>query len=313
MTPVLLITLAFLMQPADGPVSTAPPPPTAAEIARATPGEPMPPGSPTEPYELTSWCYGALGEYLSIYDRVIPDLRDIDRDYGSSVHNETLPYAQDVAAARVALQRFARAMRAAERASPTPIANRGAAAVQQGRAIWSVAERGSRRALARAWLYWGVPDQCDITALSLNETSTRLATALARNDPAAAAAARAAPGAVALAPLTTPMPRGAAVPTLTGPVLAMASPPVPPARPNRIVDVPVVTAPVVAAPVVTAPVISAPATPLPAATPRLVAPSPVAPQPVVVPPAPPAPAVVLAAASTPSRNRPIDRSQDPVF
>ena len=118
MTPGLLLILALLTQPVDEAVSTAPPQPTAEQEANASAGEPLPPGAPTEPYELTAWCYGALGEYLTVYDRVIPDLRDIDSTFGASVHNEAQPYAEDVAAARLALTRFAAALRSAERASP---------------------------------------------------------------------------------------------------------------------------------------------------------------------------------------------------
>lgn len=248
MTPGLLLTLALLTTPADEPVSTAPPPPTAEQVARATPGEPLPPGAPTDPYELTSWCYGALGEYLAVYDRVIPDLRDIDRAYGSSVHNEAQPYAADIAAARLALRRFATAMRTAERASAQPIATRGAAAVQQGRAIWTIAERGSRRALARAWLYWGVPDQCEITALSLQERSSVLAANLAVNDPAAAAAARAEPGAVTLAPLTAPPPGSGPPPGSIAPATFA-----PPAQTPEVADPTPVPGAALAAPPVAAP------------------------------------------------------------
>lgn len=294
MTPGLLLILALLTQPVDEAVSTAPPQPTAEQEANASAGEPLPPGAPTEPYELTAWCYGALGEYLTVYDRVIPDLRDIDSTFGASVHNEAQPYAEDVAAARLALTRFAAALRSAERASPQPISQRGAAAIQQGRGIWSVAERGSRRALARAWLYWGIPDQCDITARALRQRSV---SALAALSPAEAAAARSRPGAVALAPLTAPLPEGrtavAAVmpPTVAPPPVAVATAPPPPRPPSRIIEDPPIAA---APPALAAP----PAPPRPASGPP---PVPAIVASVQAPPAPPmAPLPPAAAPSPPS-------------
>ncbi len=157
--------------------------------------EPTPPGAPSDPYELTAWCYGALGEYLTIYEQVIPDLQAIDRQFGTSVV-EDKPYSADVAAAREALVRFGKAMEAAERASVRPIAERGALAIQRGRALWARAETQPRRQLARAWLYWGVPDQCDTTAQALYQRSILAAPALAYNTtqaPTAAAPAPAAP------------------------------------------------------------------------------------------------------------------------
>ena len=302
MTQGLLLILALLTTPLDEPVSTAPPQPTAEQQANASGGEPLPPGVPTDPYELTAWCYGALGEYLTVYDQVIPDLREIDTTYGASVRNEAQPYADDVAAARQALVRFASALRSAERASAQPIAPRGAAAIAQGRGIWSVAERGTRRQLARAWLYWGVPDQCDITARALRQSSVSAAQALAARDPAAAAAARAQPGAVALAPLTAPLPATAITtasvlpPTFTRPApAAVATAPTPPRAPSRIVEDPPVALAAAAPPPAPPPPVSIPrASPPPGSPPPAVAvtaPRP-PPAPVAMVQAPPAPAPV---------------------
>src|SRR5437763_8921435 len=130
-------------------------------------GEPLPAGAPTQPYELAAWCYGAMSEYLSIYETVKPDLRAIDKLFGSSVKNEKEPYAQDMAAARDELKVLAGAVEAAEKASPQVIAPKGVEAVNSGRSIWSVAEQGSHRELARAWLSWGLPDRCDSNAREL--------------------------------------------------------------------------------------------------------------------------------------------------
>ena len=148
-------------------------------------GEPLPPGAPTDPYQLTAWCYGAMSEYLDVYERVIPDLRAIDKEFGTSVQNEKAPYSADMAAAHVELKVLAGAVEAAEKASPNPIASQGAIAIKLGRSIWAPAELKTRRELARAWLSWGMPDRCDSTARSLAANSALLGKALSYNNPSA--------------------------------------------------------------------------------------------------------------------------------
>jgi hypothetical protein len=152
----------------------------AAEEAAAV-GEPLPPGAPSQPYELAAWCFGAMSEYLEIYDRVKPDLRDIDKLFGSSVKNEAEPYAQDIAAAREEVKVLSGAVEAAEKASPQVIAPRGVDAVRAGRGIWAVAEQGTRRELARAWLSWAMPDRCDANARQLAANSALLGQVLKYN------------------------------------------------------------------------------------------------------------------------------------
>ncbi len=151
----------------------------------ANEGEPLPPGAPTEPYELSAWCFGAMSEYLDIYDRVKPDLKDIDKLFGSSVKNEDSPYAADVAAARDELKVLAGAIEAAERASPQIIAPRGVEAVKLGRAIWGPVETHARRELARAWMSWALPDRCDANAHELTAKSALLGRVLKYNAPTA--------------------------------------------------------------------------------------------------------------------------------
>ena len=148
-------------------------------------GEPLPVGAPTGPYQLAAWCFGAMSEYLDIYDKVKPDLKDIDRLFGSSVKNEDSPYADDVAAARVELKVLAGAVEAAERASPQVIAPRGVEAVRLGRAIWGPVEAHSRRELARAWMSWALPDRCDANAHELTAKSALLGRVLKYNAPSA--------------------------------------------------------------------------------------------------------------------------------
>src|SRR5579859_8294194 len=85
-------------------------------------GEPLPPSAPSDSYELSAWCYGALGEYLSVYEKVKPDLRDIDHMFGTSVVEDE-PYHSDMAAARDELKMIANSVTQAEKASPRPISD----------------------------------------------------------------------------------------------------------------------------------------------------------------------------------------------
>lgn len=204
----LFLTLALLAS------QSSPPPPSG--------GEPLPPGAPTQPYELTAWCYGAMSEYLDIYERVKPDLRAIDKAFGSSVKNEKDPYSADMAAAHVELKVLAGAVVAAEKASPSPIAPQGAAAIKLGRSIWTPAEEKTSRELARAWLSWGMPDRCDSTARSLAANSALLGKALSYNNPSATespppAAADAAPATANPKPETAPSDPNGPLPDASAP------------------------------------------------------------------------------------------------
>lgn len=147
--------------------------------------EPLPAGAPTRDYPLAAWCYGALSEYLDVYQRVIPDLRAIDKMFGTSEPHEKQPYADDMAAARIELKVIAHAVQSAEQASPSPIAPQGVEAINQGRSIWRPAEMKTRRELARAWLTWALPDRCASNAKALIAKSALLGQALNYNDPSA--------------------------------------------------------------------------------------------------------------------------------
>jgi hypothetical protein len=153
---------------------------TGAPAGAETGGEPLPPGAPTDSYELAAWCYGALNEYLTIYEKVIPDLKDIDHMFGTSVV-EDRPYKSDMAAAHVELKLIGESVTDAEKASPEPITERGLASIRKGQAIWSVAEAKTERELARAWLGWALPDRCDANARELAQRSLLLGTALRYN------------------------------------------------------------------------------------------------------------------------------------
>jgi hypothetical protein len=189
-----LATLIALSLVAAEPVdaSAAPPPrPAVAAAPAAAPKKPaddgdwdeIPTNAPRDDYGLVAWCYGALDEYLSLYDVVKPDLKAIDKLFGSPVQ-ESEPYAEDIAGERQALKRFAAAMEAAERASPQAIAGHGVAAMDKGRSIWSAAKQLPRRKMADAWLFWGVPKRCETTAKSLKASATLLGQAMAIGAPA---------------------------------------------------------------------------------------------------------------------------------
>jgi hypothetical protein len=187
---------------------------TAAPSAdQGGPGEPLPPGAPTDSYELSAWCYGALDEYLGVYEKVKPDLRDMDHMFGTSVVEDE-PYHADMAAARIELKMIGGSVTEAEKASPRPISERGLAAIKQGRAIWSVAEAKTRRELARAWMLWALPDRCDSNAKELTQRSLLLGKALQYNAS------------------TPPAPTPAPPPAATDPAAAPASDTSAPAAPQ---------------------------------------------------------------------------------
>jgi hypothetical protein len=195
-------------------------------------GEPLPAGAPTQDYPLTAWCYGAMSEYLAIYQRVKPDLRAIDKMWGSSEPNETEPYADDMAAARDELKVLAGAVEAAEKASPTPIAPQGVDAIRLGRSIWSPAEAKTSRELARAWLSWALPDRCDSTARDLAAKSALLGQALRYNTGETAAPDASAPpqGQTAPTPDAASQPTSPASPPVTAPPVPVETTPLPPAQ-----------------------------------------------------------------------------------
>jgi hypothetical protein len=156
--------------PTPDTAAAAQPAPTDAQAppAGSTETEDVPAGAPTDDYGFVSWCYGALDEYLAIYPRILPDLKDIDKAFGSPVQ-EDVPYAKDVALEHKALDRFDAAMQATEKASPQPIAAQGQADAAQGRGIWAKVEALPSRQLADAWLFWGVPVRCETTAKTLSD------------------------------------------------------------------------------------------------------------------------------------------------
>ncbi len=221
MSLVALMALSIL---AAEPAMEPPANPNPAAATHET--EDIPPGAPTDDYGFVSWCYGATDEYLTIYTKVLPDLKDIDKTFGSPV-KEDVPYAADIAAQHKALKRFGDALAAAEKATPDPInSTEGQADIAKGRGIWSVAETLPTRKLADAWLFWGIPVRCERTARVLHEHPLQ---AMATISPGSAAAGAQAP--VDQAAGDAPQPQGGvdAGPTATAADAAAAAEAGPPA------------------------------------------------------------------------------------
>lgn len=241
--PATALLFAFALAAADVPAP-----------APAQQGEPLPAGAPTQDYPLTAWCYGAMSEYLDIYEHIKPDLRDIDKLFGSSVPNEAEPYASDMAAAHDELKMLADAIVAAEKASPTSIGDQGADAIKLGRSIWAPAEAKTSRELARAWLSWAMPDRCDSTARALAARSALLGQALKYNTPSADSGDATSSGPTTPPPTGAPSPDSVTQPQAqngnAGPVAAQppeqpqpAPPPTQPASVDSLLEAPPPQAP----------------------------------------------------------------------
>jgi hypothetical protein len=185
LAPLLALSMLAADPAAPAGSASAPPaaPPAASPaVSNARPDD-LPPGAPADDFGLVAWCFGALGEYLSIYDDITPDLKAIDKIWGTPVV-EDRPYTADMAAARLAEQRFAAAMDAAEKASAQPLGQYGLDSIAKGRSIWSMVRLKSRRNLVDAWLFWGVPERCETTSKALAARASLLGQAMAGAAPA---------------------------------------------------------------------------------------------------------------------------------
>ncbi len=208
MAPILLLAFALLAQDAppaindDGPVATAAPrkqdvAPLPIQGGRVTP--------PTDDYGYVGWCFGAVSGYVDLYDRAMPEVIRIERAWptpGTEENIKTVYPAQKRDAAR-SLELFRRAIEAAEKASPSPIASQGAAAIKKGRGVWTGAGSVPKAQLAQFWMSWSPPARCEETAKALEARSNLFGQALTANT----VAAEDTPAeAVAVAPVETPTP-----------------------------------------------------------------------------------------------------------
>jgi hypothetical protein len=221
MATAFLLALALLAQ--DAPVSTAPT--ASAPPPRTTPSA----TPPTDDYGYVSWCYGALGGYAELYDKVMPEVTRIEKAFpgpeGVNAAMKEYPAMRDQA--RSDLKLYRSAITAAEKASPRPISEYGAAAIKKGRSVWGGSDQVDKARLAQVWMSWSPPGDCDARAKTLETKSNLFGQALNYNvkkDEAPAEAAR----------VATPEPEAAptpeAEPAMAPPVAEVPAPePVAPA------------------------------------------------------------------------------------
>lgn len=146
---------------------------------------PFPIGAPTDDYGLVAWCYGALGGYLELHDRVLPEVSRIENAYrrpGTTLADDMSTYADMQKISRSNMKLFAAAMEAAERASLQAINIRGAASVKKGRASWAGADALPIRTVAQQWMGWALPVRCAPTATTLETRAKLMGTAFQANE-----------------------------------------------------------------------------------------------------------------------------------
>src|SRR5437868_11244035 len=173
-TVIALIALAaaqpaLAQTPIRNPIPGAAPPPTtplAAPVVKPTntdkPGarpDDWPKGAPHEDYEFTAWCYGVLRQHMELYNQVRPELAAISKRW-ETVEEDEKSYAEQIAAGKMYLAQFARALEIAEKASPRPINAQGAAAIEQGRKMWAEFNTVDKTMQAYSWMNWELPEKC---------------------------------------------------------------------------------------------------------------------------------------------------------
>lgn len=202
MATAFLLALALIAQ--DAPVSTAPtptaPPPRTQPAATA----------PTDDYGYVGWCYGALGGYVELYDKVMPEVTRIEKTFpgpdGFAAAMKEYPAMRDQAKKDLATYRSA--IIAAEKASPKPISEYGAAAIKKGHSVWTGADQIDKARVAQVWMSWSPPGDCETRAKALETKSNLFGQALNYNvkkeQAQAAASAESAPAAEAAPPTADP-------------------------------------------------------------------------------------------------------------
>jgi hypothetical protein len=157
--------------------------------------EVLPRGAPSDDYEFVAWCSGILSGHMELFTRVKPELDVISKRWNTLEQDER-DYALQREAGLKAQAMFARAMRAAEAASPREITPSGQAAIASGVGMWKDINTVDKTNQAYSWLNWGLPARCEKIAASLEQRSTLAAAA--RRQPAGLAPAT---------PVAPPLPR----------------------------------------------------------------------------------------------------------
>jgi hypothetical protein len=175
MATAFLLALALIAQDAPG-VHRADrhaPPPRTQPAATA----------PTDDYGYVGWCYGALGGYVELYDKVMPEVTRIEKTFpgpdGFNAAMKEYPAMRDQAKKDLVVYRSA--IVAAEKASPRPISEYGAAAIKKGRSVWTGADQVDKARLAQVWMSWSPPGDCDTRAKTLETKSNLFGQALNYN------------------------------------------------------------------------------------------------------------------------------------
>ncbi|MFZ4607980.1 MAG: hypothetical protein ACOYM5_17175 [Caulobacter sp.] len=191
MAPLLFALALFAQDPAaapsDGPVATATP---RRQAVAPLPIQGGAVSAPTDDYGYVGWCYGAMSAYVELYDRAMPEVIRIERAWPtpSTEENITKIYPAQRDEAKKNLVLFARAMQAAEKASPSVIQPQGADAIRRGRNVWTGATSVPKAQLAQFWMSWSPPAKCEETAKALEARSLLFGQALTYNNKAAAPA-----------------------------------------------------------------------------------------------------------------------------
>lgn len=180
---------------------------------------------PTDEYGYVAWCYGALGGYANLYDRVMPEVTRIEKAFPGpdGVQAALKTYPEMRAQAQKDLKTFASAITAAEKASPRPISEYGAAQVKRGAAIWQGAGSVDKARLAQMWMSWSPPGDCEKRAKALEMKSSILGRALNYNAVSATTPSPA-PATPSPPPPEAPAPRPAAEPAQPAPEPAQPKP-----------------------------------------------------------------------------------------
>lgn len=131
----------------------------------------IPPGAPSDDYGFVAWCHGALSGHMELRDLVKDELNELSP--GPSDDDARQKEAGDQY-----LALYTRALRAAEKASPTVLEQRGRAAAAGGYGMWANAKSAEPRNRMWSYLNWELPGRCERVAKSLEEKSTLFGEAL---------------------------------------------------------------------------------------------------------------------------------------
>jgi hypothetical protein len=122
----------------------------------------VPRGAPSDDYGLVAWCRGALTGHMALYPIVAPELKSIERP-GEEAADIKADHEQ-MEAGRDYLALYKRAMATAEKASRTPLHERGVTLEAEGEAIWAAAKDAPPRPRMWTWLMWDLPGRCEVAA-----------------------------------------------------------------------------------------------------------------------------------------------------